>query len=175
VLNDIFLVALDGPSSEEQLVTSAVLNREDDCGMSQCSRTSDFTTILSRTEAALERQALTPGREYALRRTPFTEDCVRVWVRRHGQRFGSVVHPAVRSDPKHSKAPKQGSDAAVVANQKHALEQRVQAAACPRASRSRSLFGRPIGGRASDSANPAPESKKFQDFKVHTKENMRLM
>ena len=52
---DVLLVVLDGPVAEEELVTSAVLNREGDPGVPHRGHTADFATLLSCAETALER------------------------------------------------------------------------------------------------------------------------
>ena len=167
-LQNVFLVSLDGPRSEEELLTSAVLRQsEAGSGMSDRSQPSDFNALLSCAETALDRAAMMPGREYALRLTPFSEACAREWLRRHGRRFGTPAPRPPRPVPTRSKLPRRGTDAAVRASQKRALEQRVQAASGPRAGRLRSLFGgRPINGRSVSVS--IPESKKFKDFKELT-------
>ena len=160
---------VDGTDSEADLVTSAALSREGECGMSHRGGPSDFTALLSMADAALERAEMMPGREYSLRLTPFTESCTREWVRRHGRKFNCKVSGkrASRPVPTRSKPPRPGTDAAVRAGQKRALEQRVQAASGPRANPLRSVFGRAIDGRAL-SGSSIPQSKKFKELKALT-------
>ena len=97
--------------------------------------------------------------------TPFTEECTREWVRRHGRRFSrSSKFQSSRSVPR---SRKKGTDAAVRDAQKRALDQRVSAAASPRAASLVTLFGRPLARRPA-SGEKKPFSKAFKKFKALT-------
>ena len=166
VLQDVLLVFLDGPLAEEEIVTSAVLDEHHESSAAcPAGNIKDFDALLTHADRVLQRAYATPGQEYNLRMTPFTEECTREWVQRHGRRFS-------RSSKLQSSRPvptsrKKGTDAAVRAAQKRALEQRVSAAASPRASSLRTLFGRPLAWRPA-SGEKTPSSKTFNAFKALT-------
>ena len=166
VLQDVLIVFLDGPQAEEEIVTSAVLDEhQESCAACPAGNIKDFDDLLRNADRVLQRARATPGQEYNLRMTPFTEECTTVWVRRHGRRFS-------RSSRLQSSRPvprpcKKGTDAAVRHAQKRALDQRVAAAASPRASRLQTLFGKPLAWRPA-SAQKKASSKTFNAFKALT-------
>ena len=166
VLQDVLLVFLDGPQAEEEIVTSAVLDEHHESSAAcPAGNIKDFDALLTNTDRVLQQACATPGQEYNLRMTPFTEECTREWVQRHGRRFSySSKLQSSRTVPK---SRKKGTDAAVRDAQKRALDLRVSAAASPRASSLVTLFGKPLAWRPA-SGEKKPSSKTFNAFKALT-------
>ena len=106
-------------------MTSPVLDARRDCSVA-CpaeKKIKDFSALLTHAEHALMRAEAAPGQEYQLNLTAFTEQCTRVWVRRHGRSFGR--HCRASTSRPVPKKPKTETDAAVRAGQKRALDQLV--------------------------------------------------
>ena len=171
VLQDLLLVFLDGPQVEEEIVTSAVLDEHQESSAAcPAGNIKDFDALLKNTDRVMQRACATPRQEYILRMMPFTKECTMEWVRVHGRRFsrGSKIQSS-RPVPKSGKkaSGKKGTDAAVRRAQKRALDQRVSAAASPRAASLVTLFGRPLARRPA-SGEEKPFSKAFKKFKALT-------
>ena len=174
VLQDVLLVFLDGPQVEEEIITSAALDEHcrgsaasDASAACPASSVKDFDALLASADRALQGTCATPRHEHALRMTPFTQECTKEWVLRHGRRFcrGSKLEssrPVPKADKKATG--KKGTDAAVRRGQKRALDLRVSAAASPRAASLETLFKGPLGQRPA-SSDKKPFSKAFQKFK----------